>query len=62
MKSLLKLLEITIFCCGVVALAGAQTLASPTVPATNPDPVGQLTKALNVTLHQATGGAGAILR
>ena len=60
MTKMLVLVRVTACLLAVVGMARAQGSA-PTMPE-NPDPelVGKLTKELNITPAQATGGAGAI--
>lgn len=64
MNPLRSVLAVSLSGCLLVSLlprrAGAQTSAKSAVPDPNPELVGRLSKQLNITPQQATGGAGAI--
>jgi hypothetical protein len=66
-KGVLEMNKRMIFALGVASLASLMAIAAgraqgqtPTVKNPSPELVGQLTKELNITPKQATGGAGAL--
>jgi len=47
-------------CLSIVVLIAAQTIPAHGLQPASPELVGELTKGLSITPHQATGGAGAL--
>jgi hypothetical protein len=60
MKKVMVLMWLAVCLLAVVGMAGAQGPAATTSGNPDPDLVSKLTKELNITPEQATGGAGAI--